>query len=62
MAPIGILIVVILVVVPLWMILPRAGLTPIWALVAALPFGLIILLWILALKRWPSDPIGGGRI
>ena len=54
----GVLAVIVLavaVVVPLWRILPRAGLSPWWALVAIVPLGLVILLWMLAFKRWPGD-------
>ena len=51
----GYLIYCAVIVPPLWMILPRAGLTPYWALAAAVPFGLPVLLWVLALRRWPGD-------
>ena len=52
---IGWLIFTILQVVPLWRILPRAGIASPWALVAAIPLGTLILLWVLAYKRWPAD-------
>ena len=57
MHPIFIFLVALLVVIPLWMILPRAGIAPAWSLVAFIPLGLLVLLWVLALRRWPSDPI-----
>lgn len=40
---------------PLWLILPRAGLNPYWALAAVIPLGLPALLWYLAFARWPGD-------
>ena len=58
MAIIGFLVAAALFVVPFWMLLPRAGMAPQWALVAAIPFGAIVLLWVLALKRWPDDVAG----
>ena len=39
-----------LVVVPFWKILPRHGLQPWFALLALIPIGAIILLWIVAFK------------
>jgi hypothetical protein len=44
-----------LVVYPFWRILPRAGLSPWLALLAVFPLATLILLWVLALKRWPGD-------
>lgn len=58
MAVIGFLISAVLLVVPFWMLLPRAGLAPQWALAAVIPFGAIVLLWVLALRRWPGDYAG----
>lgn len=37
-----------LVIVPLFKLLPKYGLNPWWAVVAILPVGLIILLWMMA--------------
>lgn len=51
----ALIIAIVAVVVPLWKILPRAGLSPWWALVAIVPLGLVVLLWVLAFKRWPGD-------
>ncbi|MEM6636508.1 MAG: hypothetical protein AAF667_11510 [Pseudomonadota bacterium] len=39
-----------LVVYPLIKIMPRHGLSPMWALLAVLPVGVVILLWIIAFK------------
>ncbi len=44
------LIAAVLVVVPFWRLMPRAGL-PTWlALVALIPLGAIVLLWIVAFR------------
>ncbi|KPP85627.1 MAG: Protein of unknown function (DUF2583) [Rhodobacteraceae bacterium HLUCCO07] len=46
-----------LVVIPFWRLLPRFGI-PNWvSLVAVIPLGALILLWVMAFK----DKIGGGR-
>lgn len=58
MAIVGFLISAVLLVIPFWLLLPRAGLAPHWALAAAIPFGAIVLLWVLALRRWPTDIAG----
>lgn len=51
--------VTILQVIPLWRILPRAGIASPWALTAALPLGVLVLLWVLAFRRWPQDDLPG---
>ena len=48
--------VVPLTVIPIWRILQRLGLNPIWSLLYFVPFGGLIGLWILAWKPWPSPP------
>jgi len=40
----------ILLGVPLWKLLPRAGLSPYLALLSIVPFVAVILLWIVAFK------------
>ncbi|HSF96867.1 MAG TPA: hypothetical protein VLA52_17710 [Thermohalobaculum sp.] len=60
MHPLLILVVTALVVIPFWMILPRAGVAPAWALAAIIPLGAVVLLWVLALKSWPGDTADGG--
>ena len=57
MGLIGFIVVAVLMVVPFWRILPRAGIASPWALVAMIPLGALVLLWILAFRRWPSDKI-----
>ena len=42
-------------IIPLWKILPRAGLPPALALVCLVPLGMVVLWWIVAFKRWPGD-------
>ena len=49
----------VLLVVPFWMLLPRAGIASPWALVAAVPIGAVILLWVLAFRPWPGDGAAG---
>ena len=41
---------VALTVIPLFKLLPTYGLNALWSLIAILPVGLIILLWIMAAK------------
>ncbi len=45
------------IVWPLWRILRRAGLTPWWALLALVPFGLVPVIGVLAHSRWPVLPV-----
>ena len=52
---IWLLIIAALTIVPFWKILPRAGLSPWLALVTIIPLGTLVLLWVLAFKRWPGD-------
>ncbi|PQJ28577.1 hypothetical protein BSZ32_08680 [Rubritalea profundi] len=39
---------------PFWMILKKAGLSPALSLLLFVPGGLLVLLFILALSRWPA--------
>lgn len=47
----------ILVVVPFWRLLPKFGISSWVALVAIIPLGALVLLWVMAFR----DKIGGGR-
>lgn len=48
----------LLVVVPLWRVFRRAGFAPAWSLLAMLPYlGVPICLALLAVRRWPADPL-----
>ena len=44
------LIVAVLIVVPFWKLLPRYGISPYFALLAAIPAIALVLLWIIAFK------------
>lgn len=42
-------------IIPFWRILPRSGI-PSWvAIFAVIPLFAVLLLWIVAFKRWPTD-------
>jgi hypothetical protein len=43
-----------LLVWPCWRILKKAGLQPALSLIALIPFGVFVVLLILALSRWPA--------
>ncbi|MFV2003322.1 MAG: hypothetical protein ACC619_10125 [Paracoccaceae bacterium] len=49
-----------LLVVPFWRILPRHGIASWVALVAVIPLGALILLWIVAFKGNDADGSNGG--
>ncbi|KPF69043.1 hypothetical protein IP84_07660 [beta proteobacterium AAP99] len=50
-------VVALLLVIPLWRICQRAGLSPYLSLVAAVPFiGLLIVAAVLAFAPWPARP------
>ena len=51
-----VLIVAVLIIVPFWRILPRAGIPKWFGLLAIVPGFALLFLWILAFKRWPNDP------
>jgi hypothetical protein len=41
-------------VVPFWKIIKRAGLKPALALLALVPGGMLVLLWVIAFAKWPA--------
>ncbi len=41
-------------ILPFWIILKKAGLSPALSLLLFVPGGLLVLLFILALSRWPA--------
>jgi len=45
----------IVMIIPMWRLLPRAGIPAPIAILSIIPFALIVLLWIMAFKRWPED-------
>ena len=46
--------VAIFVVVPFWKSFARAGFKPIFSLLALIPGGILILLWVVAFAKWPA--------
>lgn len=44
----------ILFVVPFWRIIKRTGFNPGLALLALVPGGILVLLWVLAFAKWPK--------
>jgi hypothetical protein len=44
-----------LTIVPMWKLTERAGLNPMWSLVSITGIGLIVLLWVLALRPGPGS-------
>ena len=56
----GLIVMVALLVVPFWRLMPRFGL-PNWvALVAIIPLGALVLLWVIAFKD-KIDAAGGAK-
>ncbi|MDF0599220.1 hypothetical protein P1J78_00615 [Psychromarinibacter sp. C21-152] len=53
------LVVAALLVVPFWRLLPRFGIPAPVALVAIIPLGALVLLWVIAFKE-PADGPGRG--
>lgn len=46
-----------IVLIPFYIILKRAGLQPLWSAVIFVPYtGLLIVMGVLAFKRWPVEP------
>ena len=45
----------VLVLYPMWKITGRAGLNPLWTLLVVIPLGLIVLLWMIALRPWTGE-------
>ena len=41
-------------VVPFWKIFARAGFKPAFSLLALIPGGILILLWVIAFAKWPA--------
>lgn len=49
-----VLVVVIAEIIPLWLILKKAGYAGVWSLLAFIPVVNVVLLWFIALARWPA--------
>ncbi len=48
------LILVVAIMIPSWRILRRTGLSPWWSLLAFVPVGFVVVLWLIAYRRWPK--------
>ncbi len=48
----------VLVIIPLWRLTERAGYSPYWSIAAIIPFGIIVLLWLIANRLAPSGSRG----
>lgn len=48
---------VAVVVIPLWQICKKAGFSPLLSLLVVIPFGGLILLYVLAFARWKVAPV-----
>ncbi|MEO6823532.1 MAG: hypothetical protein ABI167_02175 [Nitrosospira sp.] len=42
------------VVVPFWKLFKRTGFKPIFSIVALIPGGVVLLLWVVAFAKWPA--------
>lgn len=53
----GLLLIVIVIinVFAFWKLLPRAGLSSMWSLLTLFPIFNVVLLWVVAFKKWPGD-------
>jgi uncharacterized membrane protein YhaH (DUF805 family) len=47
----------IILLVPLWRIVRKAGYSGAWALVSLIPLVNIIALWIFAFSKWPNERV-----
>lgn len=47
-----------LTIIPMWKLTERAGYNPLWSLACLIPFGLIVLLWLIAGRLAPSNGTG----
>lgn len=45
----------LILIVPFWKIFPRAGLPAAASILMIVPLLNIVLVWVLAFKRWPGD-------
>lgn len=47
------ILIVALTAIPSWKLLGRVGLAPAWTLLCLLPLGFIIVMWMVAYRKWP---------
>ena len=50
------LIIVVLTAIPALILFGRTGLSRWWALLSLVPLGMIVILWVVALRHWPVTP------
>jgi hypothetical protein len=50
-----VLVYALILIVPFWRIFPRAGMPSPLSILMGVPLVNIVLLWVLAFKRWPGD-------
>jgi hypothetical protein len=48
------LLLVALTAIPAWTLFRRIGMAPAWTLLSLVPAGMIVILWIVAYRRWPN--------
>lgn len=48
------LLIVALTFIPTWTLMNRVGLSRWWTALSIVPFGVLVVLWILAYRRWPA--------
>jgi hypothetical protein len=48
------IVLVVATIIPSWRIFRRAGLSPWWSLFSFIPAGMIVILWIVAYRKWPK--------
>ena len=55
----GLLVNAVLWCIPLWRLLPRAGMNRNLAILGVVPIVGTVLLWVIAFKAWPGDRAAG---
>ena len=51
-----------LTVVPIWVLISRTGKSKLWIVLVFVPFGFIVLLWVLAFAPWPAEGPAAGPL
>jgi hypothetical protein len=49
------LLLVVLTAIPAWALFRRVGMSPAWTLLSLVPLGMIVILWVVAYRRWPNS-------
>ena len=50
--------IILLTAIPAWFLLRRTGKSRAWVLLAVVPLGTFVILWILAFSMWPREGKG----